>query len=67
MLAMVLLGLVRFFSLELPVAVGFGGVLMVEYSWHFSQFTPENLGLAIAWPGGFAVLFLVNRQDVWCA
>jgi hypothetical protein len=59
LLSLLLLGVVRFYSVDLLAAVGLLSVLLVEYVWHFQRFTTDHVGLATAWHVGFGAVFLV--------
>ncbi len=59
LLAVLLLGVLRFHAVDLLAVVGLLGVLLLEHVWHVQRFTPEQVGLALAWHLGFTAMFLV--------
>lgn len=59
LLAVLLLGLARFLSVEGLSAVGLGGVLALEYAWHFQHFNPAHPALPLLWYLGFYCLFTI--------
>jgi uncharacterized membrane protein len=59
LLAVLLLGLVHFYRVDILAAVGMGCVLLVEYLWHLSHFDAAQPVLPLSWYLGFTALFMV--------
>ena len=58
LLAVLLLGLVRFYGVDLLAAVGMGCLLLLEYLWHIYRFDAAQPVLPLLWHLGFTVLFM---------
>lgn len=58
-LIVIMLALVRWSSVDSLAGVGLFSILMLEHAWHFTRFTPDTAGIALAWYAGFGLLFLV--------
>ena len=58
-LAILLLSMTRFFSLDLLPAVALVSVLTLEHAWHFEHFDPAHATLPLVWYLGFYALFTI--------
>jgi len=58
-LAILLLSMTRFFSLDLLPAVALVSVLTLEHAWHFEHFDPAHAALPLVWYVGFYALFTI--------
>jgi len=58
-LAILLLSMTRFFSLDLLPAVALVSVLTLEHAWHFEHFDPAYAALPLVWYLGFYALFTI--------
>src|SRR5205814_675907 len=58
-LAILLLSMTRFFSLDLLPAVALVSVLTLEHAWHFEHFDPAHAALPLVWYLGFYALFTI--------
>lgn len=58
-LLLLLLGLARFFRIWLLAPVALGCILLVEYTWHFENFSADRPWAPLLWYAGFILLFLL--------
>lgn len=59
LILVLMLGALRFYRVDLLVAVGLVSVLLLEHAWHLRRSAPGQAGVALAWYLGFGGLFLV--------
>ncbi|MGV8074503.1 MAG: DUF2339 domain-containing protein [Syntrophobacteraceae bacterium] len=57
--AVLLLGLVRYYEMDMSAVVGLGSVLILEYLWHGIHFNDLHAVIPLCWHIGFTALFLV--------
>ena len=56
-LLVLLLGVLLFYEIDLLAVVALAGVLVLESTWHFSRFTPEQIWMSSGWYLGFSLGF----------
>ncbi len=59
LLAVLLLGLTKIFSLDLLACVALGSTILLEHAWHFAHFQKEDAGIPILWCLGFTAVFTI--------
>jgi uncharacterized membrane protein len=59
LLAVLLLGLTKIFSLDLLACVALGSTILLEHAWHFAHFQKEDAGIPILWYLGFTAVFTI--------
>lgn len=59
LVVLLLVGVLRYFEINLLAGVALGSVLVMEYAWHLNHFAPDHAGVALAWYLAFPAMFFI--------